>query len=55
MSDIGIVSFSFLINKNLLLNIFKAQKVVPEEEWDEFMSALRRELPSTFRITGTRR
>ena len=29
--------------------------MLPEHEWEEFMSALRRELPSTFRITGNKR
>ena len=28
--------------------------MVPAEEWDQFMSTMRRPLPSTFRITGTR-
>ena len=28
--------------------------VVPAEEWDQFMSVIRKPLPSTFRITGTR-
>lgn len=31
---------------------YKAQQIVPEEEWEEFMSALRRGLPVAFRITG---
>lgn len=34
---------------------FQKQEIIPENEWDDFMAALRRELPSTFRITGTRR
>ena len=29
--------------------------MVPAEEWDQFMATLREALPSTFRITGTRR
>uniref|UniRef100_A0A0K8RH15 Putative trna cytosine-5-methylase n=1 Tax=Ixodes ricinus TaxID=34613 RepID=A0A0K8RH15_IXORI len=31
---------------------YKAQNIVPEEEWDDFMKALRRGLPAAFRITG---
>ena len=33
---------------------YKAQQILPEEEWDAFMQALRRPLPSTFRIAGNR-
>ncbi|KLO09985.1 cytosine-5--methyltransferase [Schizopora paradoxa] len=33
---------------------YKAQGIVPEAEWDAFMQALRRPLPSTFRIAGHR-
>ena len=33
---------------------YKVQKMVPEGEWDAFMSSLRTTLPATFRITGTR-
>ncbi|CAN7991843.1 unnamed protein product, partial [Ixodes hexagonus] len=31
---------------------YKAQNIVAEEEWDDFMKALRRGLPAAFRITG---
>lgn len=31
---------------------YKAQNIVPEKEWDDFMMALRRGLPAAFRITG---
>lgn len=31
---------------------YKAQNIVPEEEWNDFMKALRRGLPVAFRITG---
>lgn len=34
---------------------FQAQNIIPESEWDDFMATFRRDLPSTFRITGTRR
>ncbi|XP_071785595.1 RNA cytosine-C(5)-methyltransferase NSUN2-like [Asterias amurensis] len=33
---------------------YKEQNIVPEEEWDNFMSTLKEELPVTFRITGYR-
>eukprot|EP00920_Eleutheroschizon_duboscqi_P000361 GHVT01001102.1.p1 GENE.GHVT01001102.1~~GHVT01001102.1.p1 ORF type:complete len:976 (+),score=151.56 GHVT01001102.1:2400-5327(+) len=29
---------------------YKIQKIVPEDEWDQFMAALRRPLPTSFRI-----
>ena len=32
---------------------YKAQGIVPEEEWGAFMDALRRPLPLTFRINGS--
>ncbi|KAK2193840.1 hypothetical protein NP493_5g14014 [Ridgeia piscesae] len=31
---------------------YKAQGIVPEEEWETFITTLRATLPSTFRITG---
>lgn len=34
---------------------YKAQHIVPDEEWDDLMAALRRPLPSTFRIAGGRK
>ncbi|KAF8880014.1 S-adenosyl-L-methionine-dependent methyltransferase [Infundibulicybe gibba] len=33
---------------------YKAQKIVPEEEWEAFMASLRQHLPTTFRVAGTR-
>ena len=33
---------------------YKAQKLVPEEEWDTFVDALRQHLPTTFRVAGSR-
>eukprot|EP00794_Sanderia_malayensis_P018755 gene18755-20646_t len=33
---------------------YKDQNILPESEWEEFSLSLRRDLPSTFRITGTR-
>ena len=34
---------------------YKRQEIVPAAEWDEFITALRRNLPTTFRITGNKR
>ncbi|KAI0240420.1 RNA cytosine-C(5)-methyltransferase NSUN2 [Lamellibrachia satsuma] len=31
---------------------YKAQGIVPEDEWEKFMTTLKATLPSTFRITG---
>lgn len=33
---------------------YKAQNIVPEEEWDTFFDALRQPLPTTFRMAGSR-
>ncbi|EAU81513.1 tRNA (cytosine-5-)-methyltransferase [Coprinopsis cinerea okayama7 len=33
---------------------YKAQKILPEEEWEEFLEAMRRPLPTTFRVAGSR-
>ncbi|KAJ7054488.1 S-adenosyl-L-methionine-dependent methyltransferase [Mycena amicta] len=33
---------------------YKAQNIVPEEEWDEFIDKLRTALPTTFRVAGSR-
>ena len=30
------------------------QGIVPEDEWESFMSTLREPLPASFRVTGTR-
>ena len=32
---------------------YKAQKIVPEQEWEEFLTSLRTPLPMTFRINGS--
>lgn len=32
----------------------QAQGIVPEGEWDAFVNSLRTELPTTFRVTGSR-
>ena len=33
---------------------YKTQNLVPEDEWDEFFEAMRRSLPTTFRVAGSR-
>jgi hypothetical protein len=33
---------------------YKAQKIVPDDEWDKFMDTLREPLPTTFRVAGSR-
>ncbi|KPJ14026.1 tRNA (cytosine(34)-C(5))-methyltransferase [Papilio machaon] len=33
---------------------YKTQKVCPEEEWSDFMSSLKENLPTAFRITGSK-
>lgn len=33
---------------------YQAQKIIPDDEWETFMEALRRPLPTTFRIAGSR-
>ncbi|RDB16064.1 Multisite-specific tRNA:(cytosine-C(5))-methyltransferase trm4b [Hypsizygus marmoreus] len=33
---------------------YKAQGIVPEDEWDAFLDAMRQHLPTTFRVAGSR-
>jgi len=33
--------------------VLQEQQIIPEEEWDDFMSMLRKPLPSTFRINAS--
>ena len=33
---------------------YKAQHIIPEDEWDKFMNSLREPLPTTFRVAGSR-
>ncbi|KAF9561390.1 cytosine-5--methyltransferase [Agrocybe pediades] len=37
-----------------LFAYYKAQNIVPEEEWDQFVDTLRQHLPTTFRVAGSR-
>ncbi|KAK9503672.1 hypothetical protein O3M35_010185 [Rhynocoris fuscipes] len=34
------------------VKFYKAQKIIPEEKWDEFLKVMRSDLPTAFRITG---
>ncbi|XP_065064301.1 RNA cytosine-C(5)-methyltransferase NSUN2-like isoform X2 [Rhopilema esculentum] len=48
-------SYQNIVRENKLFeSCYKGQEMLPEHEWEEFMTALRRELPSTFRITGNK-
>lgn len=38
--------------RSLLQDYYKNQGIVPEGEWEDFLAALRKPLPITFRITG---
>ena len=33
---------------------YKAQKIVPDDEWNVFVDALPQHLPTTFRVVGSR-
>ncbi|RPD68357.1 S-adenosyl-L-methionine-dependent methyltransferase [Lentinus tigrinus ALCF2SS1-7] len=33
---------------------YKAQNILPEEEWDQFLETMRNPLPTTFRVAGSR-
>lgn len=35
-------------------NYYKAQKIVPEEQWEAFLTTMRENLPVAFRITGSK-
>jgi hypothetical protein len=54
MYNLGNFGLGFLL---ILINLTHAfvlqeQQIVPEEEWDSFMSMLRKPLPATFRINA---
>lgn len=34
--------------------MLQLQKICPEEEWDNFIKALKEDLPTAFRITGSK-
>ncbi|KAF8634819.1 hypothetical protein AX17_004071 [Amanita inopinata Kibby_2008] len=33
---------------------YKAQEIVPDDEWDTFLNSMRQHLPTTFRVAGSR-
>ena len=39
----------------MMVFVIQIQQIVPDEEFPSFIEAIQRKLPSTFRITGTRR
>lgn len=48
-----------MIDKTEMNNVrfngyYRAQKIVPDEEWDAFVDAMKRPLPTTFRVGGSR-
>lgn len=49
-----IVDKAAMINDRFF-SYYKAQSIVPENEWDEFVDALRTHLPTTFRVAGSRK
>ncbi|KAJ6571942.1 cytosine-5--methyltransferase [Mycena capillaripes] len=42
------------MNNDRFTTYYQAQKIVPEDEWDVFIEALRTPLPTTFRVAGSR-
>ncbi|ODQ52014.1 S-adenosyl-L-methionine-dependent methyltransferase [Saitoella complicata NRRL Y-17804] len=51
----GTGSYADIPQENQKLETYyKDQKIIPEEEWETFMGTIKRTLPTTFRITGSR-
>ncbi|KAJ7669218.1 S-adenosyl-L-methionine-dependent methyltransferase [Mycena polygramma] len=42
------------MNNDRFTTYYQAQKIVPEDEWNVFIEALRTPLPTTFRVAGSR-
>ncbi|KAF9521561.1 S-adenosyl-L-methionine-dependent methyltransferase [Crepidotus variabilis] len=42
------------MNNDRLFAYYRAQKIVPAQEWEEFVESLRQHLPTTFRVAGSR-
>ncbi|KAK1226168.1 tRNA (cytosine-5-)-methyltransferase ncl1 [Marasmius sp. AFHP31] len=42
------------MNNERFAAYYKAQDILPEEEWESFLDALRSPLPTTFRVAGSR-
>ena len=43
-----------LVSRRLLRSDSQAQNILADDEWPEFLTSLRSELPLTFRVTGSR-
>jgi multisite-specific tRNA:(cytosine-C5)-methyltransferase len=52
--DDGYLTEPMNMNNERFSAYYKAQKIVPDDEWDTFMDSLRRHLPTTFRVAGSR-
>nr|GAT49463.1 tRNA (cytosine-5-)-methyltransferase [Mycena chlorophos] len=48
-----IVNKAEMVNERFL-NYYKAQNIIPENEWDDMLDKLRTPLPTTFRVAGSR-
>ncbi|OAJ44123.1 hypothetical protein BDEG_27388 [Batrachochytrium dendrobatidis JEL423] len=48
------VSYEVVMENKKFADYYKAQNIVSESDWDDFMAALKRPLPVSFRITGSR-
>lgn len=46
--------YMFLRWFNGVFNCFQTQNVCKSDEWDDFIRSLKTDLPTTFRITGSR-
>jgi len=42
------------MNNERFSSYYKAQKIVPEDEWELLLDSLRQPLPTTFRVAGSR-
>ncbi|THG99492.1 hypothetical protein EW026_g2871 [Hermanssonia centrifuga] len=42
------------MNNERFEKYYKAQNILPEDEWDQFLESLRAPLPTTFRVAGSR-
>ncbi|KAG9218231.1 hypothetical protein CCMSSC00406_0005912 [Pleurotus cornucopiae] len=50
---IDVVTEADMFNERLN-SYYKKQQIIPDEAWEEFMQTLRRPLPTTFRVAGSR-
>lgn len=50
----GLRSWPELTMENALFDLYYKVNIITEDEWEEFMNTMKRELPTTFRITGSR-